>query len=346
MAPATESVAAVLPPRTQVVHGPLGASAQVAVAELVARAAWSDGAKPLSDAALLSRADTDVHLLLWGQVAVGPAGGIGAPAEPAVGDGPPASPPPAPASAEALVGYAHVDQPTATGEFVVSAPHRGLGLGGELAAAAMAAGAREFWAHGDFPPARALAARLDLVPQRRLLVLARPLDAADAAQVRWPSGYHLRAYRPGDDDEGLLRVNAAAFAELPDQGGWTAADLAERRQADWFVPADVLLLCEDAPAAPGSAGRIVGFHWTKRHSPEVGEVYVVGLDPAHQGRGLGRPLLRAGLARLAAAGCQEAVLFVDATNSGAIGLYRSMGFAHQRDDVLYGLAGASSGLAG
>lgn len=339
MPPATDSADAARAPHTEVSQGALGTSAQVAVAELVARASWSDGAKPLSDAALLSRADTDVHVLLWDEVDESPGSGAGAASAPGSGSGATGAPG---SGAGAVIGYAHIDELTATGELVVSPSRRGEGLGGQLAAAAVAAGARQFWAHGDFPPARALAARLGLGPRRRLMVMARPLGGADAAEVGWPAGYHLRHYHPGVDDEGLLRVNAAAFADLPDQGGWTGAELDERKEADWFSPADVLLLCEDVP----DPGRIVGFHWTKRHSPEVGEVYVVGLDPAQQGRGLGRPLVAAGLARLAATGCGEAVLFVDATNTGAIRLYRSMGFAHQRDDVLYGLAGGARGLAG
>ena len=53
-----------------------------------------------------------------------------------------------------------------------------------------------------------------------------------------------------------------------------------------------MILLED-----GDPSRLVGFHWTKIDPPggHVGEVYVVGVDPDYQGRGLGTAvtLLRA-----------------------------------------------------
>ena len=46
-------------------------------------------------------------------------------------------------------------------------------------------------------------------------------------------------------------------------------------------------------------GALLGFHWTKVHSADLGEVYVVGVDPAAQGRGLGATLTLVGLHHLA-----------------------------------------------
>ena len=62
----------------------------------------------------------------------------------------------------------------------------------------------------------------------------------------------------------------------------------------WFDP-EGLLIAEEAD------GTVLGFHWTKRHDAHQGEVYVVGIDPAAQGRGLGRLLTLAGLHHLVVA---------------------------------------------
>jgi len=71
----------------------------------------------------------------------------------------------------------------------------------------------------------------------------------------------------------------------------------------------------------------------KRRGDGVGEVYNLAVDPAAQGRGLGPLLLDAGLAHLFATGMRDVVLWVDATNTRALALYRSRGFTHRWDDV-------------
>ena len=144
---------------------------------------------------------------------------------------------------------------------------------------------------------------------------------------------HIRTYSGPADDEELLRVNNAAFAWHPEQGGWTDADIAERRGESWF-DADGLFLAFDDESA-----RLVGFHWTKQHSPDLGEVYVVGVDPQAQGRGLGATLTLIGLhhlaSRLSASSQPQVLLYVEADNSAAVKTYRRLGFDVASVDAAY-----------
>jgi mycothiol synthase len=212
-------------------------------------------------------------------------------------------------------------------DLVVAPDARDQGLGGTLAAQAFA-GDRPVtaWSHGDHPAAARLAARHGLDRARELWVMRRqassPLPEAPA-----PDGIEVRSYRPEDADE-VVRVNAAAFAHHPEQGAMDRAELAERMAEDWFDPAGLLV-------ADGSAhgDGLLGFHWTKRHSADLGEVYVVGIDPAAQGRGLGRVLTVAGLAHLADAGVAEVLLYVESDNAAGRGLYEGLGFTHAAADT-------------
>jgi mycothiol synthase len=179
------------------------------------------------------------------------------------------------------------------------------------------------WSHGDHPAAARLAAVHHLARARELWVMRRPLTAP-LAELVVPADLEIRGYSPDDAAE-VLRVNAAAFAAHPEQGAMDAANLAERMAQDWFDPAGLLVAT--------SGGRMLGFHWTKQHSAEVGEVYVVGIDPAAQGRGLGKLLTLAGLHHLATAGVGEVLLYVEADNAPAVAVYRGLGFTHRESDT-------------
>lgn len=223
-------------------------------------------------------------------------------------------------------------------EAVVAPESRGGGLGRAVVEAALEGweGPIDAWSHGDHPAARSLAESLGFTPVRelhRLLRTASQEPSLPAAQL--PEGVALRSFQEGADEQELLRVNAAAFAEHPEQGGMSRSDLEERFAEDWFDAAGLLLAVEEQDPE-----RILGFHWTKQHpgtatEPARGEVYVVGIDPQQQGRGLGRALTAAGLRHLEQRGLQEVLLYVDADNTAAFRLYESMGFRRWHVDVMF-----------
>ena len=202
---------------------------------------------------------------------------------------------------------------------------RGAGLGTALARAGLAEAPRDVtaWSHVDHPAARAIAEQVGLTATRELWVMER-----EAAPMEVPTvdGVTIRGYRADDADE-VLRVNATAFAHHPEQGSMDAANLAERMAEPWFDPAGLLV----ADAGDG----LLGFHWTKQHSAELGEVYVVAVDPAAQGRGLGRALTAAGLAHLASLGVRRIILYVESDNAPAVATYSHLGFAHTQTHVQY-----------
>ena len=71
------------------------------------------------------------------------------------------------------------------------------------------------------------------------------------------------------------------------------------------------------------------------HSASLGEVYIVGVDPRAQGRGLGATLTLVGLHHLAKRGAATVLLYVEADNSQAVKTYRRLGFDVFSADVAY-----------
>ncbi|MCX2969817.1 MULTISPECIES: mycothiol synthase [Streptomyces] len=237
-----------------------------------------------------------------------------------------------------LVGYGQLEDAdpveAPAGELVVHPAHRGRGYGRALGLALLHASGRRLrlWAHGGHAAARHLAQGLGLTLFRELRQLRMPLRADALPPAALPDGVTLRSFVPGKDDAAWLDANAAAFAHHPEQGSLTQRDLDARKAEPWFDAAGFLLAVPtDEPE------RITGFHWTKVHEVErLGEVYVVGVVPGHQGGGLGRALTTAGLRHLAEVrGMPTAMLYVDADNAPAVAVYERLGFRTHAVDLMY-----------
>lgn len=302
---------------------------QALVRSLVDAAKQADGVTPLSEAALfaLAHPEGDVrHLMAYGD-----------------------------AGSADLVGYAQASQGEA--ELVVAPAARRTGVGTALLARLPQD--VPVWAHGALDVAEAFGRARGLVATRDLHVLGRPLtDAPDlppvpdaSEDVGLPDGFGWRRFEVGRDEDEWLRVNAAAFRDHPEQGRWTRADLDERLSAPWFDPAGLLLVVPD-----DEPQRVAASHWTKVHPPgdvparlspdgptdAVGEVFVLGVDPAFQGRGLARPATMLGLWHLARErGLRDVILYVDGDNAAALAVYRRLGFTDRSLDRLY--RGSSTG---
>lgn len=236
-----------------------------------------------------------------------------------------------------LVGYLNLTPEMA--ELVVHPQARRRGVGSALIRAALerTAGGCRFWAHGTLAAAKQTAAALNLAPVRELMQMRRSLH--DVPDSELPEGLHIRTYAGAADDAELLRVNNAAFVWHPEQGGWTDAEIDERRGEGWFDPDGLFLAFSRRPGE--DPDRLLGFHWTKVHAeePGLGEVYIVGVDPAAQGRGLGRTLTQVGvawLARVLAGHDDPAVmLYVESDNTAAVRTYERLGFSVHSVDTAY-----------
>jgi mycothiol synthase len=153
---------------------------------------------------------------------------------------------------------------------------------------------------------------------RTLLQMRRTLPADRDVTVV------TRAFVPGSDESAWLEVNNRAFADHGEQGGWTMETLRLRQHESWFNPDGFRIHERD--------GRVAAFCWTKVHPPaaagdqELGEIYVIAVDPDFHGLGLGTQLTLAGLEHLAEQGIATGLLYVDADNTTAVAMYERLGF--------------------
>ncbi len=279
-----------------------------AVEELARVATEHDGIPPLSEAFRLAiRGDSARHLLAY--------------------------------AGSTLVGYAQQTSPDdidSAAELVVAPGARRRGVGTAL----LLRLPREvrIWIHGSTAGGPEFAAARGLATVRRLFILGRAMsgDGAALPRVSLPASLRARVFEPGVDDEALVATNAAAFADHPEQGAMGLAGLRARMAQPWFDPEGLIVVTE-AGAAAGAD--LAAFHWTKIEAPDeglptVGEVYVVGVHPAYQGRGLGREVTLLGLHHLASRGVDRAILYVDGDNEAAVRTYRKLGFEIARVETM------------
>lgn len=253
---------------------------------------------------------------------------------------------------EDVVGYMDVKPELALGRVILDCwlrpEHRRRGLAARLLGHATNR-ARESAAkvaHVNIPEdnevvKRALS-RLGFSPVRRFLELS--LDIADvdgAIKKSFPSqagvivdqpasGY--RHLRDGEEDR-LTQLQNRAFAGTWGYNPNTVEEIAFRTHLSTCSLDDILLVYEDFKA--------IGYCWTEISCEEgvpsarKGRILMLGVDPDHRGRGVGKKLMLAGLARLKSRGLKIAQVTVDSENKAACALYRSLGFQVQTTTFWY-----------
>lgn len=185
-------------------------------------------------------------------------------------------------------------------------------------------GVPAFWIEHATPRHDALVAEIGWHPDRRVVQMRGTTELDEQPVVP------VRPFDPESDIPGLLRVNNEAFSWHPDQGGWSRHELARRMAEPWFDPEDLLVYEE--------SGEIVGFCWIKPREdihPPSGEIYVIGVRPDRQGRGLGRSLVLRGIEHIRRHGLGGVVLYVEHDNYPARRLYESLGLRVHHEDHRY-----------
>jgi ribosomal protein S18 acetylase RimI-like enzyme len=117
---------------------------------------------------------------------------------------------------------------------------------------------------------------------------------------------------------------------------WVATDLSRPERGDDEATVErslgmgglMLVMCDDSPAK-----NIIGTSWMTFDGRRL-HLHHFGIDPAFQGRGLAKELLRETLRFVKGKGYQVK-LEVHQSNTAAVGLYRKAGFEYLGDYDVY-----------
>jgi ribosomal protein S18 acetylase RimI-like enzyme len=134
-------------------------------------------------------------------------------------------------------------------------------------------------------------------------------------------GVHSDAQAIGRVFDAAVRAGWTYLGDLASDPMFTAEDW-EQLVADHQPPNALLVAVDDSHGVVG---------YSAAH-PEDGEMFLLFVDPAHAGRGIGRALLGAAHDALRAAGRTKAYLFVHEHNRRALAVYAAAGYRPDGSD--------------
>lgn len=202
-------------------------------------------------------------------------------------------------------------------------------LADALALAVNAGPDAAIWIHGTTTERRAFLDSSGYQSDRTLLKMSCPLPVpAEAAR-----SISTSAFTDADLDD-FVAVNNRAFSWHPEQSGLTAEAVRQTMTEPWFSADGFRLHSVD--------GALAAFCWTKIHDTDpdiddapVGEIYVIAVDPAFHGQGLGKAMTMAGLEHINGLGITTGMLYVESDNTAAVATYEKLGFTICRTDTLW-----------
>lgn len=241
-----------------------------------------------------------------------------------------------------IVGYMDITAEPTIGRVILDCwlhpEHRRKGLTAKLLGYAthrakeLGAGVAHVNIGEDNVAAKGVLSNLGFERVRRFLELRLDMD-----EVRWqhidPAALGCRLMQPGEEDK-LTQIQNRSF-----DGTWgynpnTVEEIIYRTNLINCSPDDIVLACD--------GDKVVGYCWTGMTGEggavigeRKGRILMIGADPDYRGKGVGKKVLLAGLARLRNKGVRVAELTVDSENQVACALYRSTGFKVQSGSLWY-----------
>ncbi len=166
---------------------------------------------------------------------------------------------------------------------------------------------------------------------RRFLELK--LDIADVGELDMGRvALSCRYLQHGEEDK-LTHLQNRAFSGTWGYNSNTVEEITFRVNSSTCSLGDIVLIYEGDKA--------IGYCWTGISCEEgipsmrKGRILMLGVAPDYRGKGIGKRLVMAGLARLKSKGLQVAELTVDSENKAACSLYQSIGFEVQKSSLWY-----------
>ena len=145
-----------------------------------------------------------------------------------------------------------------------------------------------------------------------------------------PRCRHLKC---GEEDK-LVQIQNRSFADTWGYNPNTVEEIVYRIGLPNCSPEDIILGCD--------ADKVIGYCWTRVYVGKnkairggKGRIYMLGVDPDHRGKGIGKEMLLAGLSYLKRKGMGIVELTVDSKNKAALALYRSAGFQVRTRSLWY-----------
>lgn len=233
------------------------------------------------------------------------------------------------------VGYAEIMRELEIGRVIldgaVHPAYRGRGVGTRLLEIALDHSGELGAEVVQIPIAQRMKDSQQFVRKRGFVVVRRhwlmALTRYREATLQLPKGFQLRPFLPGDE-EMLCAIQNLVFA-----GSWgfrpnTVEEIRYLVNTSLCHYEGILFVTEGKKA--------VGYCWTMDEpgDGDKGSIRMMGVDPSHRGRGLGRAALVAGINYLQERGMKAIELSVDSENLSARRLYRSVGFK-RREVILW-----------
>ncbi len=159
----------------------------------------------------------------------------------------------------------------------------------------------------------------------------------DMAKLHWQdidqAALGCRHLQRGEEDK-LTQIQNRSFAGTWGYNPNTLEEVIYQTNRSSRSLEDVVLACD--------GDKVIGYCWTgitcegkAAIGERKGRIFMLGVDRAYRGRGVGKRVLLAGLARLKSKGLRVVELTVDSENKVACALYRSVGFEVRTSSLWY-----------